>query len=322
MFSDFNLSPIYQLEQSFQFSKYNEYNEYDIDNGQREINNNTTLFSYLEPRCYLDDLERKKVEKENSFTKLDLNKSLGEVSFNDAGFKTPNEKNKSRFIGNKSNNLGNLNTKATSFIGKKNERTDNNDFLIFENLENNKKTKFGRKIKDSLIKGNHNKYAEDNIMRKIKTYFFKYIDEELNSKLKNKNKRFLKLTKKLNENLKKDFNVGLMDTKIKNIYLNSQISSKYEGQTTKNIKLIEEIYKKMEEIDVINILELTYLDLFEEYRNNYLEQFLKHIRNEEEKKNESEKVINDYLEKIKYLCLNYEEWFKNKKGRNRTKKTE
>ena len=117
-----------------------------------------------------------------------------------------------------------------------------------------------------------------------------------------------------------------MNQKIKDIYLNAKISSKYRTQQSinydLNIKLIEEIYNGIEEMDAINTLELTYLDLFEEYRNTYLDKVLNHIRDEEEKKNESEKDINAYIEKIKNLCLNYEEWFKNKKGRNRTKNNE
>ena len=172
----------------------------------------------------------------------------------------------------------------------------------------------------------HNKFAEDNMMRKIKTYFFKYINGQLNAKLKNKYFNFLKLDSKISENLKKDFNDSLMKTKIKDIYLNTEIRSKYRTQIKNNhdtnIKIIEEIYSEREEIDVINTLELTYFDLFGEFRNNYLEQFLNRIKKEEEDKKESEKDINAYLDKIKSLCLNYEGWFNNKKGRNRNKNYE
>ena len=120
--------------------------------------------------------------------------------------------------------------------------------------------------------------------------------------------------------------MSLMNQTIKNIYLNAKISSKYRSQKSTNndlnIKIIEEIYNGKDEIDVIYILESTYLDLFEEFRKYFLDQVLNHIREDEAKKNESEKDINTYLEKIKNLCLNYEEWFKNKKGRNRTKNNE
>ena len=329
MFSDCFLSPTYQLDQnqSLYLPLNYEYNEYDKYNDQREINNNSTLIANFEPRWDFDESEKKIEEKRNSSIKLNINRNLGEDNFNDAVFKAPNEKNKSSSIyEKKSSNLGNLNTKTTSFTSKKTKRSNDNDFAFFEDLENNEKGKYGRKAKDSLIKGKHNKHSEDNMMRKIKAFFFKYVNEQLNTKLKNKNMEFLKLDSEINEKLKKDYNINLMNTKIKNIYLNSPISSKYRTQKTKNydsnIRIIEKIYRDFEEIDVINALELTYLDLFEEFRTNYLDQFLKHIRDEEEKKKESEKDIIEYLEKIKNLCLNYEEWYKNKKGRNRTKNNE
>ena len=117
-----------------------------------------------------------------------------------------------------------------------------------------------------------------------------------------------------------------MKTKIKDLYSKAEISSKYRTKKSKysnaNIDLIEKIYNEMEEIDVIYLLELSYSDLFEIFRINYLDGFLNHIRDEETKKKESENDINTYLENIKNLCLNYEDWFKNKKGRNRTKNTE
>ena len=324
MYSEYCLSPIYQLEKSFYLPKYISFNEY--ENGNYQINNNITIIDNFESKNYVDDESRKKNEEneenKNSFIKLNFIKNQEEDNFNDAGFKIPTEKNQSKYMGRKKSvNLGNLNTKATSFTSKKTKRSNDS-----EKCENNEKVKCGRKTKDSLIKGNHNKHSEDNIMRKIKTNFFKYINEQLNSKLKNKNIQFLKLDSKISENLKRDYNISLMSQQIKNIYISSQISSKYRKQKTKNydlnIKLIEEIYRELEEMDVINALELTYLDLFEEFRNNYLEQLLENIRDEEEKKKESEIDINEYLEKIKKLCLNYEEWFKNKKGRNRNKNNE
>ena len=324
MFYEFGYSPFYISDQSFYIPNNYDFNVYDNANEQRVINNNTTSIDISVPSIYFDDFGKKNEENENNSIKKDFNKNQGGDNFNDEGFKTPTEKNQSKYkCEKKSDNLGNINTKATSFTGKKTKRTKDKNF---ENCENDEKIKCGRKAKDSLIKGNHNKHSEDNIMRKIKSNFFKYINEQLNRKVKNKNKMFLKLDSKISENLKRDYNISLMNQKIKNIYLNAKISSKYRTQRSTNydlnIKIIEETYSGMEEMDVINTLELSYLDLFEKFRNNYLDQVLNHIRDEEEKKNESEKDINEYLEKIKKLCLNYEEWFKNKKGRNRTKNNE
>ena len=318
MYYESIISPFYQLDQSFYLPKDYGFNEYDNANEQRELNNTTSINNIMSS-YYLDDSGKKYEENENNFIKVDFNKNQGGDNFNVKGFNTPTEKKQFKYkCENKSTNLGNINTKVTSFTSKKTKRSNDS--------ENDGKVKLGRKAKDSLIKGNHNKHSEDNIMRKIKSNFFKYINEQLNKKVQNKNIQFLKLDSKISENLKRDYNMSLMNQTIKNIYLNAKISSKYRSQKSTNndlnIKIIEEIYNGIDEIDVIYILESTYLDLFEEFRKYFLDQVLNHIREDEEKKNESEKDINTYLEKIKNLCLNYEEWFKNKKGRNRTKNNE
>ena len=327
MYSEFYSSPFYQLDQSLYLPNYCSSSEYGNDNGQRGIYNNTTIFENYGQRYYYNDSGNKNEEKENSTIKLDLNKDQEEDNFNDSAFKLPADENQYKnLLEKKIPDLGNLNTKATSFIGKKTKKSNKSEFTYFSEKVNDGKTKCGRKKKDSIIKGNHNKNTEDNIMRKIKTNFFKYINQQLNEKLKNKNYQFLKLDSKINENLKKDYNINLMQKKIKDIYFKSEISSKYRSKkknsSDTNIRIIEEIYNEMEEKEVVNILESTYLDLFEEFRMNYLSQMLNHIREEEVKKDESEKDIYEYLEKIKNLCVTYEEWFKNKKGRNRTKNRE
>ena len=318
MFSEIYSSPIYQLDQSLDQTKYYCYYEYDNDNTQREMNNNITLNDNIETRNYLDNSEKKIEGKENNFLNLDLNKNQEGDNFNGEDLEIPTEKNQFKYMPEKKlPSLGNLNTKATSVVvGKKRKRSS----------EKVGQTESGRKTKDSNIKGKHNKFSEDNMMRKIKTNFFKYINGQLNAKLKNKYFKFLKLDSKISENLKKDFNDSLMKTKIKDIYLNTEISSKYRTQIKNNhdtnIKIIEEIYSEREEIDVINTLELTYIDLFGEFKNNYLDQFLNRIKKEEEDKKESEKDINAYIDKIKSLCLNYDGWFNDKKGRNRNKNYE
>ena len=221
MFYEFSLSPIYQLEPSFDQISYHYYNEYDSDNCQREMNNNITLIDNN-----ANNTEKKNEEKKNSSISIDLNKNQNEDNFNDEDFKALADKIQYKYIPEKNpKSSGNLNTKATSLItGKKRQRSSEND----------RQTKQGRKKKDSNIKGKHNKYSGDNRMRKIKANFVKYINEQLNSKLKNKNIKFLKLDSKISENLKKDFNETLMKTKIKDLYLNTEISSKYRTQIKNN----------------------------------------------------------------------------------------
>ena len=52
------------------------------------------------------------------------------------------------------------------------------------------KRAFGRKRKSELDKGEHNKHSEDNMMRKIKTFFLNYCHNLLNKSIKNKDLQF------------------------------------------------------------------------------------------------------------------------------------
>ena len=128
----------------------------------------------------------------------------------------------------------NMSTKVTSkTIGLKRNRAETNL------NEDGKKKKSGRKKKDEKEKGEHNKYSPDNIMRKIKSHFLEYVHNKLNSNFKNKQFQFLRLFSKINENLKKDYNIELMKKTIKEIYENSPISPKYRKQKITILKLIK-----------------------------------------------------------------------------------
>ena len=259
--------------------------------------------------------------------------------------------------------ISNFKTKVTTkTLGLKRKREDeeftfgfNNiyepemDFEYFENNKNLKKVSQGRKKKEEKEKGNHTKYSLDNIMRKIKSNFMDFCHKILNRSIKDRNLQFLKLNSKINENLKKDYNVELYQKKLKDLYENSPISSKYRKQikecSNKNKMIIQELYaKKDEEIEAIKLLNLTYGELFRIFRKkissispelenkikditllqsnefNDINKFFNEIREQEIKKKEPLEDINEYLNNVKNLCLTYEDWFNEKQGRNREKK--
>ena len=247
---------------------------------------------------------------------------------------------------------------TTNFIGQKTKRSNDGYDLAKEsknikNLENefnNEKTKStqGRKKKEVIDKGNHTKYAEDNIMRKIKSYFLTLSHNLLNESLNDKDMVFLKLDSFVNENLKKQYNIDLLNTKMKDLYYESKISSKYRKQAKvfadKNKKLINKILNDKTKLQTIKILNLTYRELFNVFRRNLLDinndlkmkikdipllekeqynninLFFIEIYKQEKNKNESKENIDIYINNIKDLCMNYESWFLNKKGRNRISK--
>ena len=134
--------------------------------------------------------------------------------------------------------------------------------------------------------------------------------------------------------------------KIKDILIEKKISTKDKTKDIfENKIIIEEIYKKQYEQKVIQILELTFedllilfrkklndfedieyiktniedkikgLDLIDNY-NKYedIEYFINEIREKYEHKI-SAKELEDYISSVEELCLNYINWFKNKKIR-------
>ena len=164
----------------------------------------------------------------------------------------------------------------------------------------------GRKKKAEMLKGNNNKFTDDNVIRKIKCHFLNFINNTLNKSLLNKKDTFLKLDNFVNENLKKDYNIKLMHQTIKDIYLTSKISNKYKKQSENmNKSLIDKIYSEKDEVETIKILEQTYIELFNKLKQEQLDEFCKEIIKKEVKNGLSEENANIYLTRIKYLCENY-----------------
>ena len=181
-----------------------------------------------------------------------------------------------------------------------------------------KKSEISEKI-EKKNSSEHNKDSQDNMMRKIKTNVMDWIVNLLNDSLKDKSVIIYKIDKSINEYLKRDFNIELMDRTIKDIFSNTKISAKYKKNTDEfaNYSKIKKILEENEETKTIYYLNKRYIDMIDIIRNNHLEQFLKNIKSKE---NRSDNInINDYMNSIRGLLLNYEDWFNTKKGRNRQK---
>ena len=224
-------------------------------------------------------------------------------------------------------------TRATSLtLGKKRERQDiekiNAKIKSSEETTTKIKTNCGRKKKEDKEKGQHTQLSEDNIIRKLKSNYLKYNHNLINQSFKDQTLQFLKLDSEINENLKKDYNEKLMNTTIKELYETYPISSKYRKQRTDNSdlnkKIIDKLYseenEEKKEHDVIRLLNSTYLELFEYFREKHLDEFLNEIKNILEKNGESKEYIQEYLEKMEKLCMTYEDWFLSKRGRRKKKK--
>ena len=228
------------------------------------------------------------------------------------------------------------------FIQKKRQRTKNNNVL------NAEKKKCGRKVKESSDIGDHTKNSDDNMITKIKIYIMNSILVLLNNSFihlnynytSSLNKKFLKIDPKIYTTNKKDENIKILDLAIKELLSNNISTKNSTVDKNHNINLINKIFDDQKETDIINILNLTFqefLNLFRDTISNELEKklslinnikqkfigmenFLEKVKEQEIQKGEKEENINNYIQQLRNLCINYENWFNNKKSRKSGKK--
>ena len=266
-----------------------------------------------------------------------------------------NEKEKKNNLNKAMNNQKSIKEKNNyNMVFMQKKRKDEKVFYI---TKSNKKTNYGRKIREDPIKGKHNKLKGDNIINKIKGYVFNYYIRDIIKKNSFRAIDLIKLTHGFIEDLSKDKNEILFTKKIKDILSEEEITPKNKNfDRYENRLILEKLYKRKEkEKKVIKILELTFreiliifrrnfncekdkealeiikekiegLDLLE--NNNYKDigYFINEIKKKEEENNnllkdteDDEDESENYIEKIKYFCCNYEEWFNAKKGRKSKK---
>ena len=174
------------------------------------------------------------------------------------------------------------------------------------------------KIKEKV----HSKYKPDNQMRKIKSYYIKYITENVNASLSPEHKKFLKITPDVNEDLNTNYNLDLMKKLIKEIYVENPINKRYSKEEIEldyNKDLIEEIYRKNEETKAIRILNMTYIEYLDFMRKNDLNKFKNELLQKEIKNGESKQEAIRYVNELVMLLMDYEGWFKRKTPRTSRK---
>ena len=213
---------------------------------------------------------------------------------------------------------------------------------------NNKRKKCGRKTEGKTETDTvHNKLAGDNMIRKIKVHVIQdKIISLINNSLKSKKsgkKKLLKLFQKDITSLKRDKNIELMNTTLKDIYGKNKIGEKYlENKGKYNEKLIDEIYKNDEYIELQKFLNLTFMEFYYIYThkmtkkvldedlcqkmNNIslfnstnfqgIEVYIDKLAKKNKEKGMSNDENDEYIKTFKYYCAKYKEWFEEKVGRN------
>ena len=216
------------------------------------------------------------------------------------------------------------NLQTPSQSSSSNDAAADMNIIINKGKENKTKTKnksginLGRKRRSDEREAYHTKYRSDNMMRKIKTYFMNFVHNYLNESLTFSHKTFLKINKKVSENLRKDFNMSLMQMTIKEIYEQHSINEKYSDyKKGRNINqaLIKEIFEKNKDIETIKILNSKYIDLIIVLRTKFLDKFSSELIEKEIKLGENKDDSLMYVNELKDLLINYEEWFEKKAGR-------
>ena len=218
-----------------------------------------------------------------------------------------------------------------------------------------KKNNCGRKKKSDNNKRKHNKSCGDNIIIKIKGYFFTFIRDITKNNFINKTLYFRKLPYKFISKLSKKFNVRLMNMQMKDILSEIPITTKNKkSHKFENKFIVEKLYKEEKEKKVIQILDLTFRELFIIFRrklnyvgdkaeleiiskkiedldllkdNNYkdINYLIDQIRNKSKNTDEDSdtEITQDdyekYIKELRYFCCIYEKWFKKKIARNSKK---
>ena len=136
----------------------------------------------------------------------------------------------------------------------------------------------GRKKKTDKKERSHNKFSSDNIINKLRVYFFHFVRDVIKKNSINEIIYFKKAVNDVIANLKKDKNDKMHKMKIKDILSEQEISSKYKTYNKfENKIIIEKIYKEQKQIKVIKILDLTFEELFIIFRKN--------LKNDKDKEN-------------------------------------
>ena len=190
------------------------------------------------------------------------------------------------------------------------KKEDESKIKIENNMLNKK---HGRKAKDSNEKGERDKYAKDNIEKKIKTIFFKYCMDEII-------KRTFNLNRKLPHEIKIDNNKVMkevfFDYKIEEIYcLNKKTGNLNENKKKlANMKIyqifehfINKNFSEFQNFGIYNIKPFeAYIDEIKEddesYKKILKENFLNYLKVLKEGQTRKDRNVHDNLiERLKKL---------------------
>ena len=193
----------------------------------------------------------------------------------------------------------------------------------------------GRKKKNSNEKCKHDKYSQDNIIRRIKTLIIKLVLKKINIYINEINevynmknsKRIYKtpLLKVVQKDILKTGNKQFLTQTLQEIFSND-ISTKYKtsfNQSSYNQQIILKLLNEKNEEKrkkFIDLFKLTFLDCLKHFRGSAKHIELEGLTTLKKLMSENEFMEDPEYSKIfKYYVLNFEEVIKNKKSKKSIK---
>ena len=308
------------------------------DNDIQEIQNDEYFFIINNNNTHLEEQTTKTLTSEYNY-KCFTFKEIKDC-FNNEKFKGIFEKfTKNKFIEEAEYKLCNRKKKRINEYENKKFLLSNNNIKGAE-----EKVKRGRKIKEennNKYKGEHNKYSEDNIIKKIKAKLFFYplifLNNIIDKSIYDKNRLYQIDYSKYIKKLNKGIDLKMLKMPLKDIY-SLDVSTKYHcigKQFNKNVinQIIEKKIKVKDYPTTIFALNLSFekwLELFthkkeiydiikdyESLENVNIEKIEKSLLGVEDLlKKISEDNDEDYFSIFTFFLYNYERWFYIKKSRN------
>ena len=343
----------YIFDQSIEIKKQNMIDLLEDDKDDENVNqiqDKTTAFKTINKinKKYYDTslkvLENIKIEEDNS-PKL--------YSFDDIAEKIlRNDDYKNKFASDVDSMFTKVEKLESKFLNKK-RHSDGNEYNCLNELMENEKNKSneqknynkrGRKPKNKISYKEHDKLASDNIIKKIKTEFFKYIVLFINNIISTKNliynHKIYKIDYELINRLNREIDLKYLNTTLKDL-LSLNVSPKFtkvEPESNKNYiqKILDE--KSIDET-IKFAFNMTFRDFIEifSYKKKIRELLIKYKVNDYNIEDMYNKIENNlvgvedlfnklaksdktdkyYFSNFVFYLYNYEKWFLMKKGRNK-----
>ena len=346
----------YIFDQSIEIKKQNMIDLLEDDKDDENVNqiqDKTTAFKTINKinKKYYDTslkvLENIKIEEDNS-PKL--------YSFDDIAEKIlRNDDYKNKFSSDVDSMFTKVEKLESKFLNKK-RHSDGNEYNCLNELMENEKNKSneqknynkrGRKPKNKISYKEHDKLASDNIIKKIKTEFFKYIVLFINNIISTKNliynHKIYKIDYELINRLNREIDLKYLNTTLKDL-LSLNVSPKFtkvEPESNKNYiqKILDE--KSIDET-IKFAFNMTFRDFIEifSYKKKIRELLIKYKVNDYNIEDMYNKIENNlvgvedlfnklaksdktdkyYFSNFVFYLYNYEKWFFMKRGRKKKNK--